>query len=255
MTRTATTTTTAVTVTAVTRRVCSALLLVAAIIVIAATGRAWAHGDPASHYLETDALYPSFARQPSVEAQLQLLGLLQATERRDYPIKVALVAGAEDLVDDLALMRAPQRYAGTVASTLSGELEAPVLVITPFGIGVAGNGVRRGVLRPITARDARRLVGGLEVPADPDGDDLARTAMVAVRRVARAAGKPLPARVAPARQVVPPAVPAEPAEAAAVERGGGGSGALLWAVPVLVVPLALLIAYRRSRRSPAVSGA
>jgi hypothetical protein len=231
------------------------LPLVAAILVIAAPGSAWAHGDPASHYLETDALYPSFARQPSVEAQLQLLGLLQATERRGYPIKVALVAGAEDLVDDLSQMRAPQRYAGTVASTLSGELEAPVLVVTPFGIGVAGNGVRHGVLRPITARDARRLVGGLEVPADPDGDGLARTAMVAVRRVARAAGKPLPARVAPARQVVPPAVPAEPAEAAAVERGGGGSGALLWAVPVLVVPLALLIAYRRSRRSPAVSGA
>ena len=119
---------------------------------IAAAGSAWAHGDPASHYLETDALYPSFARQPSVEVQLQLLGLLQATERRGYPIKVALVAGAEDLVDDLSLMRAPQRYAGTVASTLSGELEAPVLVVTPFGIGVAGNGLRHGVLRPITAR-------------------------------------------------------------------------------------------------------
>ena len=223
-------------VTAATSRTCLALLLAAAIIAIAAAGSAWAHGDPASHYLETDALYPSFARQPSVEVQLQLLGLLQATERRGYPIKVALVAGAEDLVDDLSLMRAPQRYAGTVASTLSGELEAPVLVVTPFGIGVAGNGVRHGVLRPITARDARRLVGGLEVPADPDGDELARTAMVAVRRVARAAGKPLPARVAPARQVVPPAVPAEPAEAAAVERGGGGSGALLWAVPVLRRP-------------------
>ena len=57
------------------------------------------------------------------------------------------------------------------------------------------------------------------------------------------------------RQVVPPAVPAGPAEEAAVERGGGGSGALLWAVPALLVPLALLIAYRRSRRSRAVSGA
>ena len=82
------------------------------IIAITAAGSASAHGDPASHYLETDALYPSFARQPSVEVQLQLLGLLQAAERRGYPIKVALVAGVEDLVDDLAMMRAPQRYAG-----------------------------------------------------------------------------------------------------------------------------------------------
>jgi hypothetical protein len=244
--------TTIAAVTAVARRL---LLLVAAILVIAAPGSAWAHGDPASHYLETDPLYPSFARQPSVEVQLQLLGLLQATERRDYPIKVALVAGAEDLVDDLSLMREPQRYAGTVASTLSRELEAPVLVVTPFGIGVAGKGLRHGVLRPITARDARTLVGGVEVPADAGGDDLARTAMVAVRRIARAAGRPLPARVAPARQVVPPAVPAGPAETAAVERGGGGSGALPWGALALVVPVALLIAYRRSRRSPAMSGA
>ena len=138
----------------------------AVILVIAAAGSAWAHGDPASHYLETDALYPSFARQPSVEVQLQLLGLLQATERRGYPIKVALVAGAEDLVDDLALMRTPQRYAGTVASTLSGELEAPVLVVTPFGIGVAGNGLRHGVLRPITAAGRAQARGW---PRGPGG--------------------------------------------------------------------------------------
>ena len=157
---------------------------------IAATGSAWAHGDPASHYLETDPLYPSFSRQPSVDVQLQLLGLLQATERRGYPIKVALVAGAEDLVDDLTMLKTPQRYATTVASTIEHDLEAPVLVITPFGIGISGNGRRNGVLRPLTARDARKLVRGLGVPPDPEGDDLARTAMAAVRRVARAGGHP-----------------------------------------------------------------
>ena len=139
------------------------------IIAIAAAGSASAHGDPASHYLETDALYPSFARQPSVEVQLQLLGLLQAAERRGYPIKVALVAGVEDLVDDLAMMRAPQRYAGTVASMIERELAAPVLVVTPFGLGVAGNGVRNGVLRPVSARDARRLVGAARGPGRPAG--------------------------------------------------------------------------------------
>jgi hypothetical protein len=253
VTRTVTTTTIAVT--AVTRRLGVTLLLVAAMIAITATGNASAHGDPAGHYLETDALYPSFARQPSVEVQLQLLGLLQAAERRDYPVKVALVAGAEDLVDDLAMMRAPQRYAGTVASTISGQLKAPVLVVTPFGIGVAGNGLRHGVMRPITARDARALVGTIEVPPDPEGDDLARTAMGAVRRIARAAGKPLPARVAPARQVVPPAVQAGPTEEAIVARGRDGGSQLLWLVPALVIPFALLIAYRRARRSPAASEA
>jgi hypothetical protein len=152
-------------------------------------------------------------------------------------------------------MRTPQRYANTVASMLDRDLKAPVLVVTPFGIGVAGNGLRHGVLRPVTARDARRLVGGLEVPADPDGDDLARTAMAAVRRTARAAGRPLPARVEPVRQVRPAAVPAVPAEPAAVAPKEGTSGGLVWVVPALLVPLALLLGYRRSRRSPAASEA
>ena len=138
-----------------------------------------------------------------MEVQLQLLGLLQATERRGYPIKVALVAGAEDLVDDLAMMRAPQRYATAVASMIERELEAPVLVVTPHGLGVAGNGVRNGVLRPITAANARTLVHGFEVTPNAQGDELARTAMAAVRRIARAGGHPLPAKVAPASAATP----------------------------------------------------
>ena len=219
------------------------LLLVAAILAIAAPGSAWAHGDPASHYLETDALYPSFARQPSVEVQLELLGLLQAAERRGYPVKVALVAGVEDLVEDVAMMQSPQRYAETVASMIDRELEAPVLVVTPYGLGVAGNALRNGVLRPVTTPDARRLVGRLEVPADPQGDDLARTAMAAVRRLSRAAGRPLPAHVPPAARAAPPTA----VDAVPVERGGG-EGTVRWVVPAcVVVALALVLGYRRRR--------
>ena len=96
-------------ITATARRRSLRLLLATAIVTITAAGSAWAHGDPASHYLETDSLYPSFASQPSQQVQLELLGLLQATERRGYPIKVALVAGEEDLVEDLAMLRTPQR--------------------------------------------------------------------------------------------------------------------------------------------------
>jgi hypothetical protein len=226
---------------------------VAVTLAIAVTSSASAHGDPASHYLETDPLYPSFADQPSVAVQLQLLGLLQATERRRYPVKVALVAGAEDLVDDPGMLRAPQRYAAIVASTIEREHRAPVVVVTPFGIGVSGRGVRNGVLRPVTARDARSLVGGLELPSDPRGDDLARTAMAAVRRIARAAGRPLPAHVPPAKPLAPP--PPEPRGTVADEREGSGSGSLFWAVPACLVALACLAGYRRSRRSAAASEA
>ena len=217
------------------------------ILAITAAGSASAHGDPASHYLETDSLYPSFARQPSVEVQLQLLGLLQATERRGYPIKVALVAGVEDLVDDLAMLKTPQRYASTVASMIEHELEGPVLVVTPFGLGVAGNAASNGVLRPLTRGDARRLVRGLEVTREGEADALARTAMAAVRRIARAGGHPLPARVAPAAPAVP-AVVTGPAAAATDVPEASGSSNLLWLAGACLVLLVLLVGYLRARR-------
>ena len=216
---------------------------------IAATGRASAHGDPASHYLETDALYASFARQPSVEVQLQLLGLLEATERRGYPVKVALVAGEEDLVDNVGMLKTPQRYADTVASTIAHELEAPVLIVTPFGLGVAGNAATNGVLRPLTPGESRKLTRGIDVEGGGDGDGLARTAMTAVRRIARAGGHPLPDRVAPAK---PTAVPAATGSAVTTpverEASGSGGGSLLWLAGPALISLALLVTYLRARR-------
>jgi hypothetical protein len=216
-------------------------------VTIAAAGSARAHGDPASHYLETDLLYPSFASQASIPAQLRLLGLLQTTERRGYPIKVALVAGPEDLVDDLTMLRRPQAYAQFVARSIEGELAAPIVVVTPAGLGVAGVASVDGRLRPLGADAARGLLRGVDGPRAADGDALARVAMTAVRRVARAGGHPLPARVAPAEQYVPPPAPAQsPAEGPVTAAPGGGSG-LLAAVPALLAALALGGVYLRSR--------
>ena len=121
----------------------------ALIAALAVAPAALAHGDPASHYLETDALYPSYSRQPSQARQLELLGLLEAAERRGYPIKVALVAGPEDLVEDLGMLRTPQRYARPVAALIERRLTAPVLIVTPYGAGVAGRASVDGRLRPV----------------------------------------------------------------------------------------------------------
>ncbi len=239
---------TTTTITATARRRSLRLLLATAIVTITAAGSAWAHGDPASHYLETDSLYPSFASQPSQQVQLQLLGLLQATERRGYPIKVALVAGEADLVEDLAMLRTPQRYAGFVASAIGSKLQAPVLIVTPYGLGVAGSARRDGRLRPITASDAQGLVGGTAAPAGAEGDALAMTAMTAIRRIARSGGHPLPARVPPAEMYAPPAAaPAPTSEPAATADASGGTGGMLMALPVVLVLLAFLTAYLRGR--------
>jgi hypothetical protein len=166
---------------------------------LAAPSNALAHGDPPSHYLEAEQLYPAFADRPSQAIELQLLGLLQAAEQRGYPIKVALVAAEGDLTDDPAMLRRPQRYAEFVGAELGKSVRAPILIVTPFGFGVSGRELRNGRLRPISRADARSLVRGLALPSRAQGDALAKASMAAVRQIARAGDRPLPAKVPPAR--------------------------------------------------------
>ena len=188
------------------------------------------HGDPPSHYLEAELLYPAFADRPSQAAELRLLGLLQAAERRGYPIKVALVAGAGDLADEPSLLRRPQRYADFIRGELGAGVRAPILVVTPSGFGVAGV--------------PRSLVGSTQ--PGRSGDALARAAMTAVRRIARASGHPLPANVPPAPML---------GTSAPAETGTGSSDvarlAALFGVTFLALVGAFELWLRRGRRQGA----
>lgn len=79
------------------------LLLVGALVVAAllgTAGAALAQPDPASHFLEVDVLYPALGDRPAQAKELQLLGLLYATQELDYPVKVALLASEQDLTED-----------------------------------------------------------------------------------------------------------------------------------------------------------
>jgi hypothetical protein len=165
--------------------------LAAAIAVLCAPAVALAHGDPASHYLETGSLYPSFDQQPSQEVGLQLLGYLDAAKKAGYPIKVAIVSGEGDVADTPEMLNKPQEYAEYVVGALVGSripVEAPVVIVTPAGIGVAGPG----------AEEMRGVKTGTT------GDALAQAAMTAVRDIAAKAGHPLPAHIPPAQVAVAP---------------------------------------------------
>jgi hypothetical protein len=164
--------------------------LAAAIAVLCAPAVALAHGDPASHYLETGSLYPSFEHQPSQNVELQLIGVLDAAKKAGYPIKVSLVTAA-DVADTPEMLNKPQEYAEYVVGALVGSripVEAPVVIVMPTGIGVAGPGAEamRGVTTGTT------------------GDELARAAMTAVRDIAAKSGHPLPAHIPPARVAIAP---------------------------------------------------
>ena len=109
--------------------------LAAAIAVLCAPAVALAHGDPASHYLETGSLYPSFEHQPSQNVELQLIGVLDAAKKAGYPIKVSLVTAA-DVADTPEMLNKPQEYAEFVVGALVGSrvpVEAPVVIVTPAG--------------------------------------------------------------------------------------------------------------------------
>jgi len=186
-------------------RIIRRLATVVAIVVLACPASAAAHGDPSSHYLETEQLYPGFANRPSQQAELALLGLLEAARQDGYPIKVSIVGSRDDLTDDPSVVARPQAYAESVAAKLGRpNVKAPVVVLTQHGIGVAGVQLRDGgAARPITRAEAERLSAGIPVAHDADGDALAAAAERAIRELAAAGGHRLPAQVAPAKVLAP----------------------------------------------------
>ena len=169
---------------------------------LAVAGAASAHGDPSTHTLESDNLYPAVASRPSQAVELQLIGLLRAVAAKGYPVKIALVANADDLEDATMLAR-PQVYAEYLQRELGGAgvLRGPLLVIAPTGFGVAGRELRSGRLHGVPPAARWAPLRGLRVSPTADGNALARTGSAAVRRIATAAGRPLPAHVAPASYV------------------------------------------------------
>jgi hypothetical protein len=177
------------------------VVLAALLVLLCVPAGALAHGDASSHYLETGTLYPAFGMRPSQAAELKLMGLLDAAQKAGYPVKVSLVGDPSDVNDRSEMLRKPQAYAEFVASELrrsSVSMVGPVLIVSPYGIGIAGPDVARG--------DAQRLLAGLSVPAAAGGDQLAETALAAVRQVAATSGHPLPANVPPMQvPSVPPA--------------------------------------------------
>jgi hypothetical protein len=161
---------------------------------------ALAHGDPTAHYLETDSLLTSYAAPPDLAVERRLRGVLDAAAARGYPIKVVLFANEGDTGGEPGPLEDTQSYVATVTDQLEavGRLRAPVLIVTPHGFGLGGRQPRGGTLTPITRPLAATLAHDLPLAKKAAGNALARTAMVAIRRLAAAAGHPLPKRIPPA---------------------------------------------------------
>jgi hypothetical protein len=145
---------------------------------LAPASAAFAHGDGPTHFLEGDDLYPGYSPPPTSLVERELRGYVQAAARAGVPVKVA-VATEGDVTDRPGALRRPQAYAEDVFRRIGAQV--PVIIVTPYGVGIAG---------------ARTV--DVDAPLHANSDLLAKTAMDAVRAVARAAHHPLPAHVQPA---------------------------------------------------------
>jgi hypothetical protein len=147
-------------------------------------------------------LLTSYAAPPDLAVELRLRGVLDAAAARGYPIKVVLFANEDDTGGEPEPLEDTQAYVTTVSDELDAirPLQAPVLIVTPDGFGLGGKQPRGGTVSPITQPLAAELARGLPLAKKADGNALARTAMVAIRRLAAAGGHPLPKRIPPAEQ-------------------------------------------------------
>jgi hypothetical protein len=194
--------------------------------------RALAHGDPTAHYLETDSLLTSYSAPPDLAVERRLRGVLDAAAARGYPIKVVLLANDGDTGGEPEPLEDTQSYVATVSDQLESvsPLKAPVLIVTPHGYGLGGKQPRGEALTPITPPLAAALAHDLPLAGKADGTALARTAMVAVRRLAAAGGHPLPKRIPPAKDNLNGILAAQPGDTA------GGP----WLIAALVLSTLLL---------------
>lgn len=158
---------------------------VAALLALFATGpvttKARADGDPASDVLLGENVFYPF--QPPVSNQLQqkLNGETAAAARAHFPIKVALIASPVDLGAIPSLFEKPQQYADFLDQEISFlDIKQLLLVVMPNGYGV------RGLSGP-----AAIAATSLKKPASSVSNDLAQAAIVAVAKLAAAAGHPI----------------------------------------------------------------
>jgi hypothetical protein len=207
---------------------CHLLALLAAATVLGSVGapRAAADADPASDILLGSPVFYPF--QPAVSAPLQReleheLALLRA---KGLNLKVAIIASPIDLGAIPNMFGKPQTYAEFLQREISFSQPQPLLVVMPAGFGVAHAGPP-GALT------------GLKVDTAQQSSGLARSASLAVQRIARASGKPIAA--------------GSPASSTG-SSGGGTSPLITFGGPAVLVVVAAMAVVLVRRRASALGG-
>ncbi len=140
-----------------------------------------ADGDPASDELIGANVFYPFSPPVAAGLQRTLNSETAAASRGHFTIKVALIASRADLGAIPSLFAKPQQYADFLDQEISfSGAKTLLLVVMPNGYGVQG-----------LNRSATQASTTLKPPTGAHSDDLARAAIVAVPKIAAAAGHPI----------------------------------------------------------------
>ena len=177
----------------------AALLIVLLVAVPVSTARA--DGDPGSDVLVYQNLFAGSEVGLSVQEQVQLGALLKQASGRGFPIRVAIIGGAQDLGAVTELWREPRTYARFLGYELSLAYKQRLLVVMPNGFGFNWPG------HPSAA--AYRTLAGISIGWGATG--LFTASEAAVAKLAGASGVKLPSSAAAVAGSAAPATASAPA--------------------------------------------
>jgi hypothetical protein len=235
-------------------RVLALALLLAALALAPAVARA--DGDPASDVLLQQDVFVPYSTPTSQGAANAVIEATKRAKQAGWPIKVAIIAGGQDLGSAASFANDPQGYANFLYQEIAGTASKQrLLVVSPVGFGGQNLG-----------NNVDKALSGLET-GDKDGDALAKLATTAVTRLATADGHAIQepqvdtsgANSRPFRSDVTlhsgsPATrrPAGTRSGGSGGGGGGGGTALAIIGPLVLVALAIgAVALSSKRRPPA----
>ena len=155
-------------------------LLAAVVVALSLAPAALADGDPASDVLLGENVFYPYSPQVSPSLQRTLNAETVAAKKAGFPLKVAMIAAPVDLGVIPDLFGKPQKYADFLDQEISFQTKQPLLVVMAAGYGVQG----------VDAK-TKAAAAALAKPASTKSNDLARAAILAVPKLAAAAGHPL----------------------------------------------------------------
>ena len=147
-------------------------MLAALTLAAAAVPAARADGDPASDYLISQPMFVTFT-PVSKDKVGQLQRLLVDSQRKGFPLKVAVIASAYDLGSVPSLFRKPKEYARFLGQEDFYFFKSELLVVMPNGYGLFK--ARTGV-----PSEDEAAIAKLPPPNTTDGNQLVDAAMHAV---------------------------------------------------------------------------